>query len=210
LFGRKRPYDRARLLAEAGRAQRRRRATRAVALYREILAADPGDVTVHRRLAPLLARLRQADEAWRSFRRAAESLAAAGFVERALGVYRDAAHHLPRESAAWLAIAELEVARGRRADAVAALAAGRAHLRARRSRADARRLLERAHEIDPAHVAIGLDLAGLLARTGERPRARELLRALERGQHGRALRRVRARQLLLFPSVRSVWRWLRA
>jgi len=210
LLGRKRPYDRARLFADATRAQRGGKPKKAVGLYREILAAEPGDVTVHRRLAPLLARTRQPDEALKSFRRAAEALAAKGFVERALGVYRDAAHHLPRESAVWLAIAELEVSRGRRADAVAALATGRGHLRARRERADALRLLERARELDPANVELGLDLAGLLAKTGARARAAQLLEALARRPRGRALRRVRARQLLLFPGPRACWRWLRA
>jgi tetratricopeptide (TPR) repeat protein len=210
LLGRKRSYDRVRLLADAARAQRKGKAKKAVALYREILAVEPGNVTVHRRLAPLLARTRQDDEAWRSFRRAAEALVQQGFAERAIGVYRDAAHHLPRESAVWLAIAELEVKRGRRADAVAALATGRRQLRSRRERQAAIRLLERAHELDPANVEVGLELARLLAKSGERARGARLLEALARGQRGPVLRRVRGRQLRLAPGPRSVWRWLRS
>jgi predicted Zn-dependent protease len=210
LLGRKRPYDRARLFADASRAQRRGKAKKAVALYREILVAEPGDVTVHRRLAPLLARTRQDEEAWRSFRCAAEALLRQGFVERAIGVYREAAHHLPRESAVWLEIAELEVRRGRRADAVVALATGRSHLRSRRERQTAIRLLERARELDPAAVEIGLDLAGLLAKTGARARASELLETLARGKRGHVLRRVRGRQLRLSPGPVAVWRWLRS
>jgi tetratricopeptide (TPR) repeat protein len=210
LLGRKRPYDRARLFADASRAQRKGKAKKAVALYREILAAEPGDVTVHRRLAPLLARTRQDDEAWRSFRRAAEALLRQGFFERAIGVYREAAHHLPRESAVWLEIAELELQRGRRADALVALATGRSQLRSRRERQAAIRLLERARELDPAAVEVGLDLAGLLAKTGARARASELLETLARGKHGHALRRVRGRQLRLSPGPVAVWRWLRS
>jgi tetratricopeptide (TPR) repeat protein len=210
LLGRKRPYDRARLFADASRAQRKGKAKKAVALYREILAAEPGDVAVHRRLAPLLARTRQDDEAWRSFRRAAEALLRQGFFERAIGVYREAAHHLPRESAVWLEIAELELQRGRRADALVALATGRSQLRSRRERQAAIRLLERARELDPAAVEVGLDLAGLLAKTGSRARASELLETLARGKRGHVLRRVRGRQLRLSPGPVAVWRWLRS
>lgn len=210
MFSRKRQYDRARLLAEATRARRKGKARKAVALYREILGAEPDYVDVHRRLAPLLARTRQREEAWTSYRRAAEGLERQGFVERAIGVYREAAHHLPRESAVWLAIAELELKRGRRADAVAALCSGRSQLRSRAERVEAIRLLERAREVDPGAFEPSFDLAGLLAKSGERAQACELLEALARGRSGRALRRVRGRQLNLSPGLRTLWRWLRS
>jgi predicted Zn-dependent protease len=138
----------------------------------------------------------------------AEPLVEQGFVEHALGIYREAAQSLPRESAVWLAIAELEGKRGRRADAVAALCAGRRQLRARAERPQAIRLLTRAHEIDPTALEPGLELAGLLARSGERGRAVALLETLSRGRRGRALRRVRVRQLNLSPGPRALWRWL--
>ena len=114
MFARNRRYDRARLLAEATRARQKGKAQKAVALYREILGAEPGNVDVHRRLAPLLARTRRHEEAWTSYRRAAEGLEQQGFVERAIGVYREAAHHMPRESAAWL-LPVRETAAARRA-----------------------------------------------------------------------------------------------
>ena len=210
MFGRKRQYDRRWLLSEATRARQKGKARKAVALYREILGVEPGNVDVHRKLAPLLARTRQRDEAWTSYRRAAEGLEQRGFVERAIGVYREAAHHLPRESAVWLGIAELELKRGRRADAVAALCSGRRQLRARAERPEAIRLLARAREVDPAAFEPSFDLAGLLAKSGERARAFELLEGLARGKSGRALRRVRGRQLNIAPGPLSLWRWLHA
>jgi tetratricopeptide (TPR) repeat protein len=210
LFGRKRQYDRERLLTEAARAQRKGKSRKAVALYQEVLGREPGNAKVHQRLAPLLARTRQPEAAWASYRRVAEPLAEQGFVERAIGIYREAAQNLPRESAVWLAIAELEVKRGRRADAVAALCAGRRQLRSRSERPQAIQLLTRAHEVDPAAFEPGLDLAGLLAKSGERAGAVALLETLARGRRGRALRRVRLRQLNLSPGPRAVWRWLRS
>lgn len=181
-----------------------------MALYREVLGVEPGNPEVHRRLAPLLARTREPEEAWRSYRRAAEGMDRKGFLERALGVYREAAHHLPRESGAWLAIAELEVRRGRKADALAALRTGRGHLRSRSERAQAIRLLTRARELDPDAFEPSFELAGLLARTGERRRALELLAVLSGGRRGRELRRVRGRQLALSPGLFALARWLAA
>ena len=210
LFGRRRQYDRERLLTDAARAQRKGRSRKAVALYQEVLRKEPGNVKVHQRLAPLLARTRQPDTAWASYRRVAEPLVEQGFVEHAIGIYREAAQNLPRESAVWLAIAALEVKRGRRADAVAALCAGRGHLRSRAERPQAIRLLTRAHEVDPAALEPGLELAGLLAKSGERAGAVALLETLARGRSGRALRRVRVRQLNLSPGPRALWRWLRS
>lgn len=127
-----------------------------------------------------------------------------GLLERAIGVYREAAHHLPREGAVWLAIAELELERGRRADGVAALWSGRRQLRSRSERPAAIRLLERAREIDPGAFEPSLDLAALLAKSGERARAFALLEALARGRRGRG------RQLDIAPGPRTLWRWLRA
>jgi tetratricopeptide (TPR) repeat protein len=212
LFGRKRRYDRSRLLADAASAQRRGKLRKATALYREVLAAEPGNVDLERKLAPLLARTKQRAEAWASYRRAAQGLAQHGFLDRAIGVYREAAEHLPRQCELWLALAELELKRGRRADAVEALASGARGLRARAERSQAIRLLERAHELDPAAFEVSFELAGRLARAGkrERERALQLLEDLAAKRNGRMLRRVRGRQLYLAPGPSTAWRWLRA
>ena len=123
-FSRKSNYDRTRLLDQAMRAAQRRRHKRAIALYRKILAVDPNDTQIHRKIAPLLARTRQPDDAWESYRRAAEQLSKQGFVDQAIGTYREAATHLSRQHRLWLALAELEVKRGRPVDAVNALVDG--------------------------------------------------------------------------------------
>ncbi|MEN8159138.1 MAG: tetratricopeptide repeat protein [Myxococcota bacterium] len=210
MLGRKRGYDRARLLAEAARAQRRGKLRKAVSLYRDVLRAEPRNADVHRRIAPLLARRGEREAAVASYRRAAAGLEERGFVERAIGVYREAAGQLPRESAVWLALAELELKRGRRPDAVAALLDGRSKLRARRARPGAIRLLERAYEIAPDDFEAGFDLTALLARTGQRDRALALLDGLAEGRRGPALRRVRARQLNLAPGPGTAWRLFRS
>ena len=209
MFGRKRGYDRAQLLSDAARAQRKRKYGKAIALYRRVLAREPGNGDIHRRLAPLLAQTKQRTESARSYRRAAEELLRQGFVERAIGVYREATHHIPREGEVWMALADLEVSRGRRVDALQALWAGRRQLRARAERPQAIKLLERAHELEPADLVVSFELAGLLVRSRQRPRARAVLERLAAATHGHELQRVRARQLWLFPGPRTAWRWLR-
>jgi tetratricopeptide (TPR) repeat protein len=210
LFSRDKGYDRTRLLDQAAKARKRGRLKAAVEAYQRVLQVEPRNADIHRKVAPLLARTRQHDAASHSYRAAAEELVRNGFDEQAIGVYREAAGLLPRRKEIWGALAELELRRGRKVDAVAALLAGRRHLRRRRDRADAIALLVAVRKIDPQHARAGVDLAGLLAKTGSRARALRLLDDLAARARGRDLRRVRGQQLWLAPGFGSAWRWVRA
>jgi tetratricopeptide (TPR) repeat protein len=208
-FGRKH-YDRNRLLDQATRATRRRRRKRAIAIYREILAVDPNDLQVHRKVAPLLAQTKKREEAWESYRRAASQLGKQGFVDQAIGIYREACGHMPRDHRLWLALADLEVERGRPIDAVNALVDGSKRLRSRRTVQEAVALLQRARKIQPQAFEPGFELAGLLARHGARDRAIRMLQELAARARGRQLRRVRRRLFFLSPTPAAAWRWLSA
>jgi tetratricopeptide (TPR) repeat protein len=210
VFARKGRYDRSRLMARAAGARRRRRRKKAISLYRQVLAVEPEDPDVHRKIAPLLAQTRQPGEAWASYRKAASNLVRRGFVDQAIGVYREAARYLPRETDVWLAVAELQMKRGRRPDAIAALREGRRHFRGKAQRPRAILLLLQARKLDPHDFATSYDLACLLARAGGRARALRLLDELATRSHRHQLRRVRGRQLLLAPGPGAVGRWLRA
>jgi tetratricopeptide (TPR) repeat protein len=203
-------YDRNRLLSAAAKAQTRKRFKKALALYEEVVRAEPNNPELHRKLAPLLARRKQRERAWRSFRFAAEALVNGGFYEKAIGVYREAAHYLPRQITAWLAIAELHVHRERRSSAVEALLQGRSNFRRRKHRPEAIRLLARAREIDPTHFEVNLDLARLLSRTRSRAMARRILAELAPHCHRGQLVRLRAAQFRLSPTPAAALRWLRA
>jgi tetratricopeptide (TPR) repeat protein len=210
IFSRRRAYDRNRLLDQAMKAAQRRRRMKAISLYREILAVDPNDVHVHRKIAPLLAHTHQLEPAWESYRRAGEQLAKQGFVEQAIGVYREACKPLARQHQLWLAIADLEVKRNRPIDAVKALVEGSRHLRSRRTQKDALTLLQQARKIQPAAFEPNYELAKVLAAAGARDRALRILQELAPRSHGRELRRVRARLFLLSPTPAAAWRWLTA
>lgn len=210
MLGRKKRYDRSKLLADAASAQRKGKLRKAAGLYREVLAVEPGNVDLERKLAPLLAKTKQREEALASYKRAAEGLAQHGMLDQAVGVYRECAQLLPGQGEMWLSLANLEVKRGRKADAVKALVEGAGKLRRRKDRALAVRLLERARELEPADFEVNFELAGRLAVTGKRDRALQLLEELATRRSGRMLRRVRGRQLFLAPGPGTAWRWIQA
>jgi len=208
-FGRRRAYDRKRSLSQASRARARGRNRAAIEHYREVLAHEPFDPDVHRRLAPLLVAARQGDEAWRSYRLAARSLAGKGFLEHAAGVLREAAGGLRRREV-WEELARVELERDRPADAHHSLLEGRRAMRGRARRGDAIQLLLAARRLDRHHFEANFDLAGLLARSGARPLAERVLTELAIHRRGPQLRRVRARLLRLRPSPTRLWHWLQA
>jgi tetratricopeptide (TPR) repeat protein len=207
---RRKPYDRSRLLKDAAQARKKGKRQKAIALYRELLVAEPDNFEFHRRIAPLLAETKQPTAALESYRRATDRLVSQGFVEKAVGVLREASAHLPREPEVWGGLADLEIQRHRLADAHRVLLEGRRHFRSKRDRSNAILLLLRARKLAPRDFSTNFDLAGLLARAGARGRARSLLEEIASWARGGQLRRVRARQFLLSPTPVSAWSWLRA
>lgn len=207
---RKKVYDRSRILSQAGRARNRGKARKAIALYQEVLAHEPKNTDLHRRIAPLLASTKQAAESWKSYCAAVDGLTSKGFLDQAVGVLREATGCLQRERAVWERLADVEIERGRPIDACKSLVDGSRRFRSRRDLPEAIRLLVRARKLAPTDFTANYELAGLLARSGSRDRARGILAELARTTRGSQLRRVRGRQLRLSPSPATLWRWLRA
>jgi tetratricopeptide (TPR) repeat protein len=210
LFRREMRYDRRKLLAHAGKARKKGKPKKAIEAYRRVLEAEPHDTDVHRKIAPLLARVGQHQAAMDSFAQAVQGLIQGGFDAHALGVCREATSFYPRQVELWETIARLRLKVASASDAVGALLEGRGHLRRRKHQADAMRLLERAREIEPANVPIGVDLCRLLRRAGRRDEARTILGQLDVQLHGGMLQRVRHAQFRNDPSAASAWEWLRA
>ena len=209
-LGRNKPYDRTRILAAAAKARKRRRYKKALELYQRVLEVEPENPDVLQRVAPLLAETKQPAEAWVTYQRAGERLVERGFVDQAIGVYREASSYLPTEVGVWQALAGLDLERKRAPDAVKTLLEGRRHFRSKRFRRQCIDLLIRARKIDPSHFEVNFDLAGQLAKADARDRAvrvlKELLPHAQRGER----RRIRARLFWISPAPGSAWRWLRA
>jgi tetratricopeptide (TPR) repeat protein len=203
-------YDRARLLSAAGRARSKGRRRKAISLYRKVLRVEPGNHILRKRVACLLAQVGRLSEAHEHYRMVTAGLSQRGFDTHPIGVYREALGFLPRERDLWSGLAELQAKQEHVRDAVQTLNAGRRRFRSRRRRSDAIALLEQAHGMDRRDVDIAIDLSRLLAKAKDRPRAARVLWETIPGTRGRALRRLRMRQLILFPAPATAWRWLRA
>ena len=207
---RRKIYDRTRILQDAERARTRRQWRRAIALYRRVLAAEPRNADLHRRVAPLLARTGQHFDAWRSFEHAARANLEAGRADQALAIYREAAKRLPRSYEAWRSIAELELHRRQPERAREALLEGGARMRGRRRRPEAIALLRAARDLAPQDAGTALDLARLLARSRQQCEARDMLVRVAAEVDGRARRRVCGLLWRLDPSLRHGFAWIRA
>jgi tetratricopeptide (TPR) repeat protein len=202
-------YDRARLLDAAARARRRNRFHEAITCYERVLAAEPKNPELLRRIAPLFAQVAEPDRAWQAYRAAADEFVRTGFANKAIGVYREAASQMPRTAVAWLAIADLERARGRIVDAKLALLTGRGHYKQRGDACVAADLLRRALALDPSDFDARLDLARCEARAGETALALASLAAALVARPD-AVRRIRWQELRVEPSAERAWDWLRA
>jgi thioredoxin-like negative regulator of GroEL len=207
--GRKKSYDRSRLLKDAARATKKGKRQKAIALYRELLAVESDNPDLHRKIAPLLAETKQPAEAWASYRRVAEKLVGQGLLEQVAEMLREASALVPREPEVWKGLADLELRRGRPADAHKVLLEGRQHFRSRRDLSHAVALLFRARKLAPRDFGTNYDLAGLLAKAGARERALSLLEEIASWANTGQLRRVRARQFALAPTPAAAWGWLR-
>lgn len=202
-----RSYDRARVLKKASAARKRGKRKKAIEFYRQVLADEPENVDLLRKLAPLFAESRQDEEALLHFGRAAQGFAARGFPDKAIGLCRQALGFYPTEVVIWEAIADLQLQRQRRADAFGALLEGRAKMRGRRLRSHAIALLKRACVIEPGAVDPQIDLAKLLARTRQRAKACAMLDRLAACCQGRDRRRALGARLWIAPTPVGFFRW---
>jgi len=206
-FWKAKPYDRVEVLAAADRARARGRVKKAIAGYRKVLQADPRDAAVHGKIAPLLARVQEHEAALASFEAAARGHLAAGFADRALAVWTQAAAHYPERSGFWEEMARLHLGRERRADAVSTLVRGGSAV-GRATPEAGIRLLGQALEVERWNVPARIALARLLRRTGRRPDAAALLSEVAPRLSGRPLRQVRGALFAITPTPAAAWRWL--
>jgi tetratricopeptide (TPR) repeat protein len=207
----KKTYDRAKVLAAADKAKASGRVRKAVKGYLKVLEHDPEDHAVRAKVAPLLAARGKWEQAIQSFDKAAQGFLDKGFAPKAIAVWAVAAETFPERVEYWERIANEQVKRGRRQDAVVALRQGRSRLRKKAQRPLAVLLLRQVLELEPGHVDATLDLADLLRRDGTRDEARNLLALLlTRIGHARGRdlrRRVRLAQFRLEPSFRGALDW---
>jgi tetratricopeptide (TPR) repeat protein len=200
-------YDRTKLLADAARARERGKPREALSHLERVLEVEPENVELHRQVAPLLADVGRTREAWESYRLAARLFRKQGYAQKAVDLYRDALVRLPDEPGPWIDIADMEAMRGNRSGAMETLREADRRFRGRRRRRQATRVKEALCRLEPHRPERRLELAELLAVTGRRDEAREIVRKLARTTHGPLLERVRRTELVHWPSPRSLYAW---
>jgi tetratricopeptide (TPR) repeat protein len=210
LLNRKKSYDRNRILGDAATARKTGKTKKALGLYLRVLENEPENPALHRRAAPLLAETKQYESSLHSYRRAVEGLVKQGFMEQATGLYREALSYLPEDAELWVSLADLQVRRDQRPDAIESLLKGRGHFRKKQQLPQAIRLLVLVRKLNPHAFEPNYDLACVLARANARDRAQRILEQLVGQIRGGRLRRVRGKLFWLSPGFGAAWGWIRA
>jgi tetratricopeptide (TPR) repeat protein len=202
--------DRKRMLAEANRELQDGDVRAAIVLYRRVLLEEPRNAAVALRTAPLLAHIGEHFQAWQLFRMASQELMRARRREECLAALKEACRCVPHEFEAWRLRSELELKLGRDDAAYETLLEGRRAFRSPHARPQAVALLERARQLEPWDIEVGLDLARLYAKTDQRHAALELLEVLSLRADPRDVRRIASQRLRITRAPRDLWAWLRS
>ncbi len=208
LFSRRIPYDRKRILERATRLEASWRWRSALALYRQVLAAEPHDPELHARIAPLLAKSRRHYEARESFRAATAGFRRLEDEQRLEATLHAASRALPRDPDVARERARFERSLGRQDQAMRHLVRVSDRI-ARRRRGEAIILLRDANEIESRHPEILLRLSRLLFRDGQPAEALFWLEQLDGRVSGDRLIRARRLRFRIDPTFGNLWSWIR-
>jgi tetratricopeptide (TPR) repeat protein len=197
-------------MSRAAKAEGRGRRKKAIAEYRKVLAQEPENPAILVKLAGLLAKTRQPDEARLKFLAAAEIYEKQAFDDKALAVFRQAVTYLPKRVELWERIAQLDVKRKRAPEAIRDLLEGARKFRRRPERQSAIRLLRMAVKIEPWHFESTMSLARLLGKAGAKPEALRFYEGLCERNRAKRLRKIRGAMFRMSPTPGAAWRWARA
>ena len=212
IFGATAPYDRGKIFRMAEKYRSQRRIRKAVREYEKILSADPLDIEVHLRIAPLYVRAGRKDQAKASLQQVIAWYEKRGFAEKAIASLRLALTVDRRDVATHLKLADLYLAKGHVADARIVLDAAHKTFHGKRYLKEALAVEEKILSLAPDDFHAQASLVRLLWRTGKRREALERIRRMEeqwarRGnkQYWRKTRRLHCR---LAPSLSTGWGYI--
>ncbi|MBE9528209.1 MAG: hypothetical protein IME99_03110 [Proteobacteria bacterium] len=183
---------------------------KAITEYLKILRVDPGDYDIHARLAPLLAKSNRPEEAWGSFRAAADGYCARGFLDKSQSIYTLACRTLPQKAEAWEEAIKLQVERGLKADAVQTAVESCKHLKSHINRKKATVLLRKVYMLVPWHPELTLCLARNEAKEKRKKEALWLYEGIAERCKGQLKRSARLSAFWLSPGLGTLGRALKA
>ncbi len=159
------------LLAEAQKLQQKGLSDKAVACYREVLSAEPGDMRVRQRLAELLAKCRRIEEARKEFETIGRNLTAGGFYLKAIAVYKQIEKLCPDDVGIVVTLASLNEQHGLPANALTEYKRAYEQFERLKSPGEALKALEAMQRIDSRNPSIKLKYAEVLYQQQKRDEA---------------------------------------
>ena len=205
-------YDRGEIYRRAEMYRLQRRVRKAVREYEKILSADPGDIDVLIRIAPLYVRAGRKDQAKASLQQVGAWYEKMGFAEKAIATLRLALTVDRRDLATQLNLADLYLGKAHVVDARNILDGARKTFRGKRFLKEALAVEEKILGLAPDDFRAQASLVRLLWRTGKRREALERIRRLEeqwaRKGNKRYWRKTRRLHFRLAPSVSTCWGYI--
>ena len=144
---------------------------KAIAEYQAILKADPRDLTVCNNLGDLFARVGKVAEAIDQYLKLGELYRADGLSVKAIAVYKKIIKLDPKQTAAYLACADLYQDQGLAGEAKVQLTTVVEHYTAAGDMTKVIEVTQRLAQLDPSNHALLTKLAGLLLKEGRREAA---------------------------------------
>ncbi len=206
----KKQRSRREILDLAAKAQSSGKVKKAIGEYIKLLNVDPGDFDIHARLAPLLAKCNRKEEAWNSFKTAADGHSARGFIDKAQSIYTLACRTLPQVAEAWEERVKHQIERGLKADAVHTAIEAGSHLHDRINRKRATVLLRKVYMVVPWHPELTMCLARFEAKEKRVKEALWLYEGIAARSTGKILRNARLNAFRLSPGLGTMTRAIKA
>jgi pilus assembly protein FimV len=198
-------YDRGEILRKAEKYRSQRRIRKAIREYEKILSADPQDIDVHIRIAPVYIRAGRKDQAKTSLRQVIAWYEKMGFTEKAIATLRLALKVDHRDLATNLNLVDLYLGKNHAGEARNALDRARKAFRGKRFLKEALAVEEKILGLAPDDFRAQVSLVRLLWRTGKRREALARLRRMEEQWAWRGnkpyWRKTRRLSFLLAPSL---------
>ena len=202
-------YDRGEILRKAEKYRSQRRIRKAIREYEKILSADPQDIDVHIRIAPVYIRAGRKDQAKTSLRQVIAWYEKMGFTEKAIATLRLALKVDHRDLATNLNLVDLYLGKNHAVEARNVLDRARKAFRGKRFLKEALAVEEKILGLAPDDFRAQVSLVRLLWRTGKRREALERIRRMEeqwaRRGNKPCWRKTRRLSWLLAPSLSTSW-----
>lgn len=191
------------LIEEAQKCIQRGQLDKAVKIYVQVLSLEPSAINLRQKLADLLVKAGQPDDARTEYEGIGKHYASNGFYLKAIAVYKQVQKLFPGDIATTLTLAGLNEKHGLVGNALAEYKLAYDYYEREENHQESLKILEKMQGVDPQNANIKLKLAEAYFHAGKKEDAYALFRQVamllqERGESG-AFARLNARIQQIFP-----------